>query len=215
MEFYHDYTALGLSLPQLGGIYPPNQKAKEPTLIRFLQSAIDRLRAAAVAPITLTEMFCADAYYSFRARRMGVDQCDAYDNDSEGFLTQARHISALLNDPNVRLHQSDVRSIPMLPMSSIVMNTGGLYHVRDPLDVLDLSYRKAEHFLIVQTVVSLANLGDSYFDTNRPYGCRFSAAYLERAIRERGWRVVMQDQNTLPGNENLDDRGSVYFLIEK
>lgn len=218
LQFYHDFTALGLSLPQRGGIYPANQAAKAPVITRYLTKAIDILKAEGPALITVAELFCADAYYSFLAARMGADRCDAFDNDRDGHMAEARHAKDLLEAEMVTLHQIDVFDIPRAFSASIVLNTGGLYHVTDPLRVLDLSCAIAQRFLIIQTVVSLARTGDIYFETPAPgwrHGCRFSAAYLERAIHERGLRVIEKDQNILTGNDRPEDRGSVYFLISR
>jgi hypothetical protein len=44
MEFYHDWTNLGLDLPQRPGIYAPNQRAKEPVVTSYISLVIDELQ---------------------------------------------------------------------------------------------------------------------------------------------------------------------------
>lgn len=218
MEFYHDHSQLGLSLPQRGLHYPANQAVKAPVILDYMRRAIADVRCQKTDP-TFAELFCADAHYSFMAAKMGAGQCDAFDNDKDGHLREAFEVRRMLGaEQRVTLHNIDVHDIDPTFRASIVLNAGGLYHVLYPLEVLDLSYQMATHWLIVQTVVSLANESSDYFETPAPgwpHGCRFSAMYLEKAIRERGWHIAHQTQNVLTANARPDDRGSVYFLLSK
>ena len=43
---YHSYRLLGAENEQLPGIYPPNQRCKEPILIAYIQWAIAKCRTA-------------------------------------------------------------------------------------------------------------------------------------------------------------------------
>lgn len=218
MEFYHDFSALGLTLPQKKGIYAPNQTAKAPVITGYLLFAIGKLRARGIRPITIAELFCADAYYSFLARRFGADRCYAFDSNRDGDLPQAHHIRTLLNDDCVEIHETVVENIASDFGASIVMNTGGLYHVEDPLRYLEQAYEMAEHYLIVQSVISIATEDENYFETPAPgwsWGCRFTFGYLEKEIKKRGYKVFDSDRNLLLGNVRPEDRGSAYFLIEK
>ena len=216
LEFYHEYSKLGLSLPQRADNYPLNQQAKEPILTRYLQHAISALRNE--RPITVCELFCADAYYSFLARKMGADHSDAFDNDRDGHLREARHVMGLLGETGVTLHKQSVFRIDPNYRASIVMNTGGLYHVADPLEALQISATLAKRFLIVQTVVSLANESPDYFETPGPgwtWGSRFSHAWIERAVSGLGFTLLQSERNVLEGNDRPEDRGSSYFLLER
>jgi hypothetical protein len=218
MKFYHDFSILGLRVPQRDGIYPKNQAAKAPVLIGYLAFAIGKLRARNVEPITFSELFCADAYYSFIARRLGVDECYAYDNDRDGHLEEAKFIQHLLSETNVHLKAQDVFDISSEAKTSIVMNAGGLYHVSDPLSVLDKSYEICKSYLILQSVVSLANEDENYFETPAPgwdWGCRFSHAFLRKQIAKRGYRIIDEERNILEGNLRPEDRGSSYFFLSR
>jgi hypothetical protein len=215
LEFYHSYEKFGLSLPQRSGIYPLNQQAKEPILTRYLQHAID---ACGDRPVTVAELFCADAYYSFLARKMGANHCDAFDNDRDGHFREARHVMKLLDEKEITLHKQSVFEVNPDYRADIVMNTGGLYHVSDPVSALHISAQMAKRFLIVQTVVSLANEASDYFETPCPgwtWGCRFSHAWLEREVSKLGFKVLASERNTLEGNDRPEDRGSSYFLLER
>lgn len=217
LEFYHDFKALGLSLPQRGGIYAPNQAAKAPILTGYLLFALGKLKARGISP-SVIELFCADAYYSFIASRFGAAQSTAIDSNRDGHLSEAQHVKAVLGDATVQIRQADVFALPSDLHSNVVLNAGGLYHVTDPLRALDISYALATDYLIVQSVVSLADERASYFETPAPgwtWGCRFSHAFLENAIRSRGWIILDSDRNVLTGNDRPEDRGSSYFLIAK
>jgi hypothetical protein len=218
MQFFHDFSVLGLRLPQLPGMYALNQRAKEPLIVGYMLYAMGKLKARDVRPLTVGELFCADAYYSFVARRFGADRCDGFDNDRDGHLEQAHFAAALLNETNVGIHKTDVFDMPADYQASIVVNAGGLYHVADPLRVLEQSFAMARDYLIVQSVVSLANEDETYFETPAPgwtWGCRFSFAFLRREIEKRGYAIVDSDRNVLTGNDRPEDRGSAYFLIAR
>jgi hypothetical protein len=218
VDFYHDFSVLGLSVPQRAGIYPPNQAAKTPLITGYLLYAIGKLKTRGVSPLTVAELFCADAYYSFLARRFGADHCDAFDSDRDGHLVEAMEAKQLLAEHEVTIHKRDVFDSPQGFSANIVLNTGGLYHVSEPLRALENSYTMATDYLIVQTVVTLATENQDYFETPAPgqsWGCRFSYGFLARAIREREYQIIDTDRNILTGNDRPEDRGSAYFLIAR
>jgi hypothetical protein len=218
MEFYHDFSALGLNLPQKKGIFAPNQTAKAPVISGYLLFAIGKLRANDMVPLTVAELFCADAYYSFLARRFGADRCYAFDSNRDGILPEARYVRSLLKDDAVEIVETEVANISPDFRASIVINAGGLYHVEEPLRYLEQSYKMAEQYLIVQSAITIATEDENYFETPAPgwsWGCRFTYGYLEKEIRKRGYKVVDSERNLLRGNDRPEDRGSAYFLIEK
>ena len=217
--FYHDFSRLGLKCEQLEGIYARNQSAKEPIITAYILFAIAKLRNSGVAEVSLAELFCADAYYALFARKFvrGADRVAAFDNDCDGFLAYAAVARGLLELDGVDLHKMDVHDIPESWRYSIVLNTGGLYHVTDPVEVLQKSFRLAQRYLIVQSVVSLTTNDASYIETPAPgwsWGCRFSRSYLEKVIYNLDYDVVDCEFNELSGNARLEDRGSLYFLID-
>jgi hypothetical protein len=216
LRFYHDFKALGLEVQQRPGNYALNQRAKAPIISGYLLFAIGKA-AQHDSPVTLAELFCADAYYSFLASRFGVSRCDAFDNNRDGHLAEANAIKDLLSADSVHIHQTDIFEIESTFHASIVLNTGGLYHVDDPLGALEKSYAMASRYLIVQTVTSLANENISYFEAPAPgwqHGCRFSHSWIENEIRKRDYFIVDSARNILTGNNRPEDRGSSYFLID-
>jgi hypothetical protein len=214
--FYHDFERLGLHNTQLPGIFAPNQQAKEPIVTAYILYAIAKLRNRGVTPISFVELFAADAYYAMFARKFGADSALAVDSDRDGYFDQARTVRVLLG-LDVELLCGRVQDVPPERRFSIVANTGGLYHVDDPVETLKQSVRMAEHYLIVQNVVSLATESDSYFERPAPgwnWGNRFSRQSFDKTIRELRLRVADAEFNILAGNERPEDRGSVYYLIE-
>jgi hypothetical protein len=214
---YHSYRLLGGVNEQLPGIYAPNQAAKEPILVAYIQHAIAKCRATIATPVSFAELFCADGYYAMVARHLGATRSIGIDNDRDGHFGNARRISAAL-ELEVELLKMDVDAIDTLEPVDIVANLGGLYHVANPLEVLRKSHALARRFLIVQTVVSLATRDPSYFAAPAPgwtWGCRFSRESFDRAIRETGWNVVDHHFNELEGNDRPEDRGSSYYLVRK
>lgn len=215
---YHDFSWLGLPTKQLEGIYAPNQRAKAPVIAAYILLAFARLRCRGIDPISFAELFCADGFYAMFAGRFGAQACVGFDDDRDGHLGAAVRIRDLLGLSHVGFEQADVTALDPARRFSVVANIGGLYHVDDPVAVLDTSYAMAEHFLIVQTVVSMARTEPDYFERPAPgwsWGNRFSRAAFDRLVHERGWNVVERCFNVLEGNERPEDRGSVYYLIEK
>jgi hypothetical protein len=99
-----------------------------------------------------------------------------------------------------------------------VANIGGLYHVTNPVEILRKSYELARRYLIVQTVVSMASNAPDYFVTPAPgwqHGCRYGAQSFVNVVQAQGYRILDAQFNQLEGNPRMEDRGSVYMLIEK
>jgi hypothetical protein len=215
---YHDFAWLGMPTVQLPGIYAPNQQAKAPVIAAYLLTAFARLRCRGQRDLSFAELFCADGFYTLLAAHFGASRATGYDDDREGHLANAERMRELLGLGQAEFRRTRVEAIPDAERADVVANVGGLYHVDDPEAVLDRSYRMANHYLIVQTVVSLARDEPDYFERPAPglsWGNRYSRASFDRMIRSRGWRIVDALFNTLDGNPRLEDRGSLYYLIEK
>jgi SAM-dependent methyltransferase len=215
---YHDFAWLGLPTAQLPGIYGPNQRAKAPVITAYILLAFAKLRCRGCHDISFAELFCADGFYTLFAARFGAGRAMGYDNDRDGHLASAERVRDLLGLGQASFHQTDIEAIAPDARASVVANVGGLYHVDDPEAVLDQSYRMAEDYLIVQNVVSLANDAPDYFERPAPgltWGNRFSRASFDALIRRRGWKVVDSAFNSLDANPRPEDRGSLYYLIEK
>jgi hypothetical protein len=182
----------------------------------YLLCAIAKLKNRGVRPISFAELFCADGYYTMFARMFGADSACGFDSNKDGFLDQARTVRALLG-LDVELICTNVEDIPPDQRFSIVANIGGLYHVDDPVAVLQQSFRMAESYLIVQNVVSLATADEAYFERPAPgwtWGNPLSRESFDKLIRDSGMTVVDSGFNILAGNPRPEDRGSVYYLID-
>ncbi|MDY0046304.1 MAG: methyltransferase domain-containing protein [Thauera propionica] len=215
---YHDFSWLGLPTRQIEGIYAPNQAVKAPVIAAYVLLALARLRARGVVPISFAELFCADGFYAMFAARFGADHAVGFDNDRDGHLASAQRIRDRLGLVSVEFERTDIEAIDPSRRFSIVANVGGLYHVDDPEAVLRRSFAMAEHYLIVQNVVSLADTSDDYFCRPAPgltWGNRYSRESFDALIARTGWRVLLQDFDVLRGNPRPEDQGCVFYLIEK
>lgn len=215
---YHSYRLFGVENEQLPGIYPKNQQAKQAIIGGYILQAIAKSRANLDAPVSFAELFCADGYYAMLARHFGVNEAVGIDNDRDGHLKNAETIAARLGLTGVSFRQADVNDAASLGQYDIVANVGGLYHVANPEEVLEKSYAMARKFLIVQTVVSMANNQRDYFEAPAPgwdWGSRYNLRSFSRMISAKGWNVIDAHFNELEGNGRPEDRGSVYYLISK
>lgn len=214
---YHDFSWLGCPTPQIPGIFKPNQDAKAPVLCAYILLALARARAATGGATTFAELFCADGFYAMFAARFGAARAWGYDSDRDGHLASALRMRARLGIDNVDFVRCRVEDLGA-ERFDIVANVGGLYHVDDPRAVLEASWNMARRYLIVQNVVSMANDEPDYFERPAPgldWGNRFSRRSFDRLVRGLGGMVVLADFNTLDANPRIEDRGSMYYLIEK
>jgi hypothetical protein len=217
-DLYHDFSMFGAINLQLPGYSPANQRCKGPILTAYIQWAIAKTKKKMDDPVTFTELFCADGYYAMAARWLGAARCYGVDNNRDGWLPKARIIAERLGLTGVEFIEEDVNRMELLERTDIVANVGGLYHVENPKEILEKSYRLATRYLIVQTVISLTEEREDYFETPAPgwtWGSRFNRTSFQRLIRDLGYAVVDSHFNELEGNKRPEDRGSLYYLIAK
>ena len=127
-------------------------------------------------------------------------------------------IAERLNLNGIEFRKEDITPSSEFLSTDIVANVGGLYHVDAPEKILELSYRMANKYLIVQSVVSLITDSKYYFESPAPgwtWGNRYSRKSFDRMIKKICPKIVFHHFNELEGNKRLDDSGSVYYLIEK
>ena len=214
---YHSYRWFGVDNEQIPGMYEKNQRAKEAIIGSYILHSLAKC-SQGQNPTSFCELFCADGYYAMLARHFGATNSVGIDNDRDGHFEKGHAIADRLGLKGCEFRKADVNDIGNQGQFDIVANVGGLYHVTNPEDILDLSYAMARQFLIVQTVVSLATNDKHYFETPAPgwdWGSRYSAASFARMISRKGWNIVDAHFNHLEGNDRPEDRGSVYFLISK
>ena len=215
---YHNYRFFGVDNKPCNRVFELNQLAKEPIIRAYVALALAKAGALEPQQPSFLEMFCADGYYTMLAAKLGAGKAVGVDSNQDGHLDLAPAIAAALKVPNTHFLKMDVHHGADLGTFDVVANIGGLYHVADPEDVLDLSYRMARHFLVVQTVVSLANRNPDYFETPAPgwtWGCRYSYESFHKSIMARNWTILDHHFNRLPGNPRAEDKGSSYYLVAK
>jgi len=215
---YHRYSFFGVDNVQLPGIYELNQKAKAPIIIAYIAYAVAKSKINTSDMVSFTELFCADGFYAMVASRLGCSRCFGIDNDRDKHFSNAQLIAERLNIKNIEFEKEEIRPSSTFTSTDIVANVGGLYHVDSPEKILELSYKMANKYLIVQSVVSLATDNKEYFQSPAPgwtWGNRFSRKSFDKMIKKICPRIIDHHFNELEGNDRLEDRGSVYYLIEK
>ena len=213
-EFYHSFWTFGLSNRQKSGVYPVNQRCKEQYVLGYLLVALARARGRTVnyQPSVL-ELFCADAYYGFFAKRFGAGRVVAVDNDPDS-LQEASIMRDVLG-LEIDLRLQDVCDLEPTENYDVVICTGGLYHLKDPAAFLRKIRKNVKRYLVVQSVVTLESEDPNYFVAPAPgwkHGCRFSAGYFVGLLRDAGFYILGYGFNHLEGNDQVYDRGSCYAL---
>ena len=217
-SLYHKYSFFGVDNDQLPGIYALNQKAKEPIIVAYIAYAFAKCKHHTSDAVSFTELFCADGFYAMIAARLGYERSIGIDNDKDGHFRNAKLIAELLGIRNVEFYRSEIDPDSIFEPTDVVANIGGLYHVNNPNKILAMSYTMAKRYLIVQSVVNLATDNENYFESPAPgwtWGNRFSRKSFDKMIKELGYNVIDCHFNELEGNDRLEDRGSVYYLIQK
>lgn len=154
------------------------------------------------------------------ASRLGASKSYGIDNNfsKHDYALKVEDIAKRLGIENIKFINEDVNKIEKLPRTDIVANVGGLYHVSNPKEILQKSYKMAKTYLIIQSAVSLANNSSSYFETPAPgwtWGSRFSRQSFDKMIKSLNYKIIDQHFNKLEGNSRPEDLGSVYYLIVK
>lgn len=209
--WYHDFTPLGLPTPQRGGIFPPNQAAKQKPIFRLLDDALGRA-ATRSGDVSALELFCADGFYGLRAALGGASRVVGVDTDPQE-VAKARLAARLLGVTGAEFRVADVFATP--DRASVAICAGGLYHLAEPARLLDQLRGQVSDALVVQTVYHLGRPQPDYFESPAPgwaHGCRFSYEYLLGMVERCGWRVEHAERNELLGNDRPADRGSAYLL---
>lgn len=214
----HEYSFFGVNNEQLPGLYALNQKAKAPIITAYIAYAIAKSKQGALDKVSFTELFCADGYYAMVASRLGCEKSTGIDSNKDKHTRQAMAIADLLGIDSIEFIEQEITPGCDFERADIVANVGGLCHVSEPEKILRLSYEKAIKYLIIQTVVSLATDDENYFVAPAPgwpWGSRYSKQSLDKLVRSICPKVIDYHFNELEGSDQLSDRGSVYYLIEK
>jgi 2-polyprenyl-3-methyl-5-hydroxy-6-metoxy-1,4-benzoquinol methylase len=216
-ELYHDYSVFRARNKQISN-FVINQKCKQPILTAYIAYAIAKSQQTYNSNVTFLEMFCADGFFAMLARQLGATKSCGMDSNKDGWSGKSQAIAEALSLENVSFIVDDVNNLDKHGNFDIIANIGGLYHVSNPEEILLASYRSVNKYLIVQTVVNLNKNSRDYFESPAPgwrHGSRFSRESFDRLIKKHRFKVMDQHFNILEGNERPEDRGSVYYLIEK
>lgn len=216
-EWYHDFDALGVRVRQRGGIFQVNQRCKEPVILGMLQLALAKARRTCADRPSVLELFCADGYYTCHARRMSAGRVQGIDLDAAA-VAQANAMFAALYGEGPVFAREDVTAYRPAQRCDVLINCGGLYHLADPWRLVrECRERFGPRYMVVQSAVTLEPRADDYFEHPAPgwrHGCRFTNAGLRQQLGGAGWRILVEHENELEGNERLCDRGAAYFLCE-
>jgi hypothetical protein len=206
--WYHDFSALGVATCAMH----PNQQSKQGPLFALIDQALSLCRDQSL-PGRGVELFCSDGFYSNYAIQNGASEMQGVDLDPL-YIAEARLISKVLG--NTRQTRFSVANVfDLRDRFDFCICAGGLYHLSNPQELLRRLTGRVRCALVIQTVYSLEDKPDDYFETPAPgwtWGCRFSLPYLLRMVEDSGWTIVSSSADELGGNAELKDRGSAYLL---
>lgn len=228
--WYHNFIAMGIKTKTYRDISCEiSQQDKEPILFKMIEkgSEIARTRKLKNSPLTLVDLFCADAYFSIYAlHRALVDFAvgiDIEEGSGEGFirggvLDHADTIRKICKlEKQLELRKCDVNVYEGI--YDICLCIGGLYHIEDPLGLLKRITDQTSHVLVIQTVIP-ANISENnpFFVSPAPHwtwGSRFNKKYLIDSLTTMGWTVNEEDVRPLRANIHEWDKLSLSLLCTK
>lgn len=210
---YHSYKIFGQNNKQKSEKFRLNQLAKEPVIFSYMLYALNKARGSVFDPVSFAELFCADGYFALAAKKFGFTKSVGIDNGQKGYFYYAKKVAKHFKE-DVSFINMDVNDIDAIEPVDVVANIGGLYHTKNPQEILEKSYNFANKYLIVQTVVSMND--EDYFEVSpkgRTWGSRFNRRFIEDMVEE--YDVIDAHFNELEGNPHPKNRGSFYCLIRK
>lgn len=221
--WYHDFSALGVqtnfsSEAATSGQNRDQMKQqarKEAVIAPYIQRALGDLSSR--EPLSVLDLFCADGYYGLLAQKLSPDAVlvgvDANPEDIQRCWTMASHLRL----GPVHFVQRDVYEYVEGSGRSfdLILCTGGLYHIPDPLRLLKGLHRLTREYLLVQSAVTSKHDNPNYFEAPNPWfktwGSLFTHSRLMRWIEEAGFEIqqMATDQREPPNPEGV---GGSYAL---
>lgn len=228
-SWYHDFSTVGIQTSIFpGGEYRLSQEDKQNEIMDMLQSAANEYAKQGSGKLpTMIDLFCADAYYSIRALKMGhISFATGYDLEQQagegkirmGVLEQAKTIRKLVGlEERLHLVNEDVMNYE--GEYDICLCAGGLYHISDPAALIERISSQTRNLLVIQTVLPL-HISDlePFFVAPAPHwtwGSRFNRKWLEVVLAKNGWVILDHKSRTMRANEHDWDKVSITLLCIK
>ena len=218
--WYHDFADLGFPTRVIDPSYAQAQALKIGPFVRQFNRAITGRGQSGLSSMQGLELFCADSYFSQYAIASGIGRMVGIDLDRKspekrkGVLLQAETASAALGTTGrFTAIRGDVLKFD--GDFDFCINYGGLYHLSDPASLLRRCRERIRGPMLVQTVVSLSDTSDEYFESPAPgwtWGCRFSETHLRTMLDSSGWEVEDWESGIAEYNQGMSDRGVVFAL---
>jgi hypothetical protein len=220
--WYHNFKSLGFPTAiNPDPSYSKAQKQKEQILLPLIEKHVGRFGLNG-GELVGAEYFGADAYYSFHCLNLGVSKMYSIDLGQESpesrgeVLGQARVMSRLLDcETSLEIRNMDV--FDFTEKVDFILCFGGLYHLEKPIELMQQIFDLTD-LVVVQTIVSLQNTSQDYFETPAPnwsWGSRMSEEYFKRAVRDQGWKILEWNLVTADFNSELSDRGNLFCVLGK
>lgn len=117
---------------------------------QLISETVIQLLGSTAASATVLDLACHCGLFSLDLAARGVREVRGIEYREKN-LAQAEFLKAYYQFPNVGFTQGDVYDIEPQPVD-VVLCLGLLYHVVRPVEVLELCYRSARQFAVIETV---------------------------------------------------------------
>lgn len=159
----------GYSIQVAPGVLTGAEAALERMIYRshLISGAIrEGLRLCGTAPedATAVDFACNHGYFALLAAELGVREAVGFDLRGVN-VKKAALLAAQFQCPNARFETRDVYGYE--GRADVVLNLGLLYHVTDPVRLMELSYDATAKFCIVDTITHSSPVSAFILRTNK------------------------------------------------
>lgn len=232
--WYHDFNIFGIKTIQIPfDYYKKAQICKDKVILPMIEKAmkdlINNSKNKLKKDITCCELFCADGYYSQHFLKMKGDHAyglDICEESGEGEIRRnnidhANLIASLLGTSNnCTFLKEDV--FKLKGNYSLIICSGGLYHISDPIKIIMLSIDslEIEGYLIIHTITLKERFkNDLNFIapcTGQDWGCRFTHSWLiDQLLKIDKISIVDCKNEKMTYNSNIMNNGLSSILVKK
>jgi SAM-dependent methyltransferase len=225
--WYHDFSALGVQTdfsklpggPSQNRDQMKQQARKERVIAPYITKALRELDRAGKT-LTVLDLFCADGYYGLLVQKLSPDAVLVGVDSNPEDIQRCWTMGSILRLGPVNFIQRDVYEYVEASRLSfdLILCTGGLYHIPDPLRLLRGLHRLSNGYALIQSAVTSKHDDPGYYETPNPWfktwGSLFTHSRLMRWIEEAGFEILESatDQREPPNTEGV---GGSYALAKK
>ncbi len=228
--WYHDFKFLGIKTnfppkkkyyffgPETRQIrkHVDQQKRKESAISPFIKKSLDYIPNK--SNLSVLDLFCSDGYYGFLTQKFCPDARLVGIDSNKDDIDRCRKMANFINLGPTSFIEDDVyHYVENCDSFDLILCTGGLYHIPDPLRLLKGLRKITKQYLVIQSAITVEHDDPDYFETPNPWfktwGSLFTNTRLFSWVKESGFNIL---ENCVNRREEPNPRyiGASNFLLK-